>query len=148
MRRLLFSSLSVLAVTAACSQPAAPPAAAPASTTATAPKLGIRPYGDEEIKPDMSQVTPELAKVFDHRRTVGCVREVIAHLLELGPHRRKVLDRDRRATLEDRHPHEAEPCGGGQPVRRKDVFGRHRQIGISGGALVAKSDDDSDRHGY
>ena len=33
---------------------------------ATSPKLGIRPSGDEEIKPDMSQVPPDLAKVYAH----------------------------------------------------------------------------------
>ncbi len=67
MRRLPLLSLSVLAFTAACSQPAAPPAATPpAATAATAPTLGIRPYGDEEIKPDMSQVPADLAKVFTH----------------------------------------------------------------------------------
>ncbi len=44
-------------------EPAGPPAATPADA---APKLGIRPAGDEEIKPDMSQVSPELAKVFEH----------------------------------------------------------------------------------
>ena len=67
MRRLSFLSLSLLALTAACSQPASPPASAPATTsTATAPKLGIRPYGDEEIKPDMTQVPDDLAKVFTH----------------------------------------------------------------------------------
>ena len=34
---------------------------------ATAAKLGIRPAGDTEIQPDMSQITsPELRKVFDH----------------------------------------------------------------------------------
>jgi acetylornithine deacetylase/succinyl-diaminopimelate desuccinylase-like protein len=68
MRRLPLLSLPLFAITVACSQPAttpdtASPAAAPA---ATAQKLGIRPYGDEEIKPDMSQVTPDVAKVFDH----------------------------------------------------------------------------------
>ena len=57
--------LSVVVVAAACSQPASPPASSPATSPA-APSLGIRPAGDEEIKPDMSQVPPDLAKVFDH----------------------------------------------------------------------------------
>jgi len=43
------------------SQPA--PAAAP---IAAAPKLGIRPYGDETVKIDMSKVPPDLKKVFDY----------------------------------------------------------------------------------
>ena len=65
MRRLSFWSVPRLALTAACSQPAAPPAAttAPAATT---PALGIRPYGDETIKPDTSRLPADVAKVFDH----------------------------------------------------------------------------------
>src|SRR5688572_806386 len=35
-------------------------------TTATTPKLGIRPAGDTEIQPDMSQVPPDLQKVYAH----------------------------------------------------------------------------------
>jgi acetylornithine deacetylase/succinyl-diaminopimelate desuccinylase-like protein len=52
----------VLALTAGCSQPAptAPPEAAPAA------KLGIRPQGDTEIQPDLSQVPPEVQQVFAH----------------------------------------------------------------------------------
>ena len=68
MRRFSLWSLAVLAVTAACSQPATTPAAGtPAATPAAeTPKLGIRPYGDEEIKPDMKRLPPDVAKVFDH----------------------------------------------------------------------------------
>jgi acetylornithine deacetylase/succinyl-diaminopimelate desuccinylase-like protein len=36
------------------------------ATTAEKPKLGIRPHGDETVKPDMSKVPPDLAKVFDY----------------------------------------------------------------------------------
>jgi len=50
----------VMALAAGCSQPAptAPPEAAPAA------KLGIRPQGDTEIQPDLSQVPPEVQQVF------------------------------------------------------------------------------------
>ena len=33
---------------------------------ASAPKLGIRPYGAHGTKPDYSKVPPELMKVFDY----------------------------------------------------------------------------------
>jgi hypothetical protein len=60
MRRAVIT-LCALFAAAACNQPAAPPAA---STTApAAKKLGIRPDGDTEIKPDLSQVPPEQQKV-------------------------------------------------------------------------------------
>ena len=62
MRRAVFTICALFAVTACNSKPAAPaatPAAAPA-----AKKLGIRPDGDTEIKPDLSQVPPELQKVY------------------------------------------------------------------------------------
>ena len=65
MRRLSFWSVPLLALTAACSQPAAPPAASTAPAAAT-PALGIRPYGDETIKPDTSRLPADVAKVFDH----------------------------------------------------------------------------------
>lgn len=65
MRRLSFWSVPLLALTAACSQPAAPPAATTAPAAAT-PALGIRPYGDETIKPDTSKLPADVAKVFDH----------------------------------------------------------------------------------
>ena len=68
MRRLSLLSLSAVAFTVACSQPAAPPAdsTAASAAAATTPKLGIRPYGDEEIKPDLSQVPQDLQQVFAH----------------------------------------------------------------------------------
>jgi acetylornithine deacetylase/succinyl-diaminopimelate desuccinylase-like protein len=49
---------------AACSQemPAEPP---PPATAAT-PTLGVRPAGDTEIQPDLSQVPPDLQKVYAH----------------------------------------------------------------------------------
>lgn len=60
MRRLCTFGM-VMALAAGCSQPApqAPPEAA-----APAAKLGIRPQGDTEIQPDLSQVPPEVQKVF------------------------------------------------------------------------------------
>ncbi len=59
MRRLSTIGM-VMALAAGCSQPAptAPPEAAPAA------KLGIRPQGDTEIQPDLSQVPPEVQQVF------------------------------------------------------------------------------------
>ena len=67
MRRVSLLSLPLLAFTIACSQPAAPPAGTAATApAATTPKLGIRPAGDEAIKPDLSQVPPDVQKVFAH----------------------------------------------------------------------------------
>ncbi len=68
MRRASLSFMCAAAfVAAACQQPAAPAATDPKTAgAAAAPKLGIRPDGDTEIKPDMSQVPPELAKVYEH----------------------------------------------------------------------------------
>ena len=71
MRRTsLFLMGAAAVVAAACSsQPAAPAAdstSAAAAPAAAAPKLGIRPAGDEELKPDMSQVPEDLAKVYQH----------------------------------------------------------------------------------
>ena len=62
MRRAVFT-LCALFAAAACNQPAAPdaPANAPAAR-----KLGIRADGDTEIKPDLSQVPPELQKVYEN----------------------------------------------------------------------------------
>lgn len=64
MRRVLVGS-AVLILAAACTQPAATP---PAESSAAAPAaaLGIRPQGDTEIQPDLSQVPPEVQKVFAH----------------------------------------------------------------------------------
>jgi acetylornithine deacetylase/succinyl-diaminopimelate desuccinylase-like protein len=61
MRRVVISLCAIVAV-AACNQQAAttPAASAPAA------KLGIRPAGDTEIQPDMSQVPPDLQKVYAH----------------------------------------------------------------------------------
>ena len=61
MRRVI--TLCAIVVVAACNQAAPPPAA---STAPAAKKLGIRPDGDTEIKPDLSQVPPELQKVYAH----------------------------------------------------------------------------------
>jgi len=61
MRRAVFTLCALLAA-AACNQAAPPPAA----TSAPAAKLGVRPAGDTEIQPDMSQVPPDLQKVYAH----------------------------------------------------------------------------------
>ena len=63
MRRLCTFGM-VMALSAGCSQPAPPASEAPKPGAAA--KLGIRPQGDTEIQPDMSQVPPELQKVFAH----------------------------------------------------------------------------------
>ena len=57
--RVLVTALCVVAFGVACAQPASPPsgAAAPVAT------LGIRPAGDTEISPDLSQMPPELQKI-------------------------------------------------------------------------------------
>ena len=60
MRRAIITLCAFLA--ASCNQQA-PPAVA---TTPEAKRLGIRPAGDTEIQPDMSQVPPELQKVYAH----------------------------------------------------------------------------------
>jgi acetylornithine deacetylase/succinyl-diaminopimelate desuccinylase-like protein len=39
---------------------------APASTGSATPKLGIRPAGDETVKPDLSKVPDDVKKVFDY----------------------------------------------------------------------------------
>ena len=57
MRRVLIA-ICALFVASACNQAAAPPpTAAPTAT------LGIRPAGDTEISPDLSQMPPELQKI-------------------------------------------------------------------------------------
>ena len=63
MRRLCVMGM-VLAFAVGCSQAA--PTAAPADTAKPAAKLGVRPQGDTDIQPDLSQVPPEVQKVFDH----------------------------------------------------------------------------------
>ena len=60
MRRAIITLCAFLA--ASCNQQA-PPAV---TTTPEAKKLGIRSAGDTEIQPDMSQVPPELQKVYAH----------------------------------------------------------------------------------
>ncbi len=62
MRRAVITLCAIFAA-AACNQPAAPPAA---TTAPAAKKLGIRPAGDTELQPDLSQVPPDLQKVFAH----------------------------------------------------------------------------------
>jgi acetylornithine deacetylase/succinyl-diaminopimelate desuccinylase-like protein len=56
-----------LGIAAGCSQePNGGAAGTPAATASASQKLGIRPYGDETVKPDLSKVPDELKKVFDH----------------------------------------------------------------------------------
>ena len=63
MRRItLLLGIVVLAATGCSQSPAAQQRQA--TPTAAAPKLGIRPAGDTEIQPDMSQVPPDLQKVY------------------------------------------------------------------------------------
>lgn len=64
MRRVLVGS-AVLMMAVACSPPAAPPAADSSAAQPVA-TLGIRPQGDTEIQPDLSQAPPELQQVFTH----------------------------------------------------------------------------------
>lgn len=62
MRRVVITLFAIAAV-AGCNQPPAPP---PAAAAPAAAKLGIRPAGDTEIQPDLSQVPPDLQKVYAH----------------------------------------------------------------------------------
>jgi len=62
MRRVVIT-LCALAFGMACNQPAKAPAAAPAPE---AKKLGIRPAGDTEIQPDLSQVPPDVQTVYSY----------------------------------------------------------------------------------
>ncbi|MGH9220116.1 MAG: M20/M25/M40 family metallo-hydrolase [Vicinamibacterales bacterium] len=64
MRRVVIT-ICALFVASACNQAATPPATS-ASPSPAASKLGIRPAGDTEIQPDMSQVPPDLQKVYAH----------------------------------------------------------------------------------
>jgi acetylornithine deacetylase/succinyl-diaminopimelate desuccinylase-like protein len=59
----LIAALVVLAGGIGCSKQQA---AAPQVASVEQPKLGIRPEGDETVHPDMSQVPPDLAKVFTY----------------------------------------------------------------------------------
>ena len=59
MRRVVLT-VFVLLVAAACNQPAAEPPKAPPVVK----KLGIRPAGDTEIQPDLSQLPPNVQKVY------------------------------------------------------------------------------------
>ncbi len=56
-------TLCALALSVACNQPASTP---PAATAPVAKKLGIRPAGDTEIQPDLSQVPPDVQKVYGY----------------------------------------------------------------------------------
>jgi acetylornithine deacetylase/succinyl-diaminopimelate desuccinylase-like protein len=58
----------VLGLAAGCSQPNGNGEAKPGASSGAAatPKLGIRPYGDETVKPDLARVPDDLKKVFDY----------------------------------------------------------------------------------
>ncbi len=60
MRRFVLI-VCVLVAASACTKPVEAPAG---KTAPAARKLGIRPNGDTEISPDMSQVPPDLQKVY------------------------------------------------------------------------------------
>jgi acetylornithine deacetylase/succinyl-diaminopimelate desuccinylase-like protein len=65
--RCVLTVLCVAAAVTACSRPAGspPPGSSSATKAATAPKLGIRPDGDTEIKPDLSKIhNGDLEKVY------------------------------------------------------------------------------------
>jgi acetylornithine deacetylase/succinyl-diaminopimelate desuccinylase-like protein len=64
MRRV-FVAVPILLLAAACGSSPSAPEATPSATPA-APTLGIRPAGDTEIQPDLSQVPPDLQKVYAH----------------------------------------------------------------------------------
>jgi acetylornithine deacetylase/succinyl-diaminopimelate desuccinylase-like protein len=58
---------SVLVALAGCGKAESPPVAAAPASAPAAPKLGIRPYGDETVKIDMSKIhSGELKKIFAH----------------------------------------------------------------------------------
>jgi acetylornithine deacetylase/succinyl-diaminopimelate desuccinylase-like protein len=56
----------VAAVSSGCSRDAQPGQVAHAAAPPAKVKLGIRPYGDETIKPDLSKVSDELKKVYGY----------------------------------------------------------------------------------
>jgi len=62
MRRALVTCC-VLFAAAACNQPAPPPTVTSAPAVKT---LGVRPAGDTEIQPDLSQLPPDVQKVYAH----------------------------------------------------------------------------------
>jgi acetylornithine deacetylase/succinyl-diaminopimelate desuccinylase-like protein len=65
MSRLLLLLIVALSVSVSCSRET--PGGQPATpTTAATPDLGVNPAGKTEIQPDMSQVPPDLQKVYAH----------------------------------------------------------------------------------
>lgn len=64
MRHLALLFALAAGISTACSP--ARPAESPVPSTEAAPKLGIRPAGDTEIQPDLTQVPPDLQKVYAH----------------------------------------------------------------------------------
>jgi acetylornithine deacetylase/succinyl-diaminopimelate desuccinylase-like protein len=67
--RTLLAVLLAVGLAAGCSRDGNGDNGAPApgaKPSASTPKLGIRPAGDETVKPDLSKVPDELKKVYDH----------------------------------------------------------------------------------
>ncbi|MFN2445243.1 MAG: M20/M25/M40 family metallo-hydrolase [Vicinamibacterales bacterium] len=65
MRRV-FVAVPILLLAAACGSQSSAPDETSAPASSAADQLGIRPAGDTEIQPDMSQVPPDLQKVYAH----------------------------------------------------------------------------------
>ena len=63
MRWIVLAACAAV-VSGACSKGTPPPP--PAASAPAKPKLGIRPAGDETIKPDLSQVSDDLKKVYGY----------------------------------------------------------------------------------
>jgi len=64
--RLSIITACVLAVSVVLTGCEKKEATKPASTSTSAPRLGIRPNGDEAIKIDMSKIAPDEKKIFDY----------------------------------------------------------------------------------
>ncbi|MGQ0734454.1 MAG: hypothetical protein ACT4QD_12465, partial [Acidobacteriota bacterium] len=65
-REVVLVVMVMMLVAAGCAAPGPSADQAATPTTAAAPTLGIRPAGDTEIQPDLSQVPPDLQKVYAH----------------------------------------------------------------------------------
>ena len=62
--RGLACAIGISAAAAACSRNAPEQAVAAAQPAPAKPKLGIRPSGDETIKPDLNRASPDLQKIY------------------------------------------------------------------------------------
>ena len=63
--RLLLTVFCTLLLAVGCAQENATEQDAASSEAPAGPSLGLRPQGDTEISPDLSQVSDELKQVFD-----------------------------------------------------------------------------------